>query len=307
MNIWRMKLRAGDYGDDMWPQCRGRGIASITYQPIYDLDLTNAREQDVPSSVRTAARKSIWRFAWEIVGGDIILIGDSKQRSIIARGFVDVAPGERAYKFNSLDPITEPNNPTIPWRHEVPVTWDTDFVPFSYVDGAPRITVMHYEPSWAPHNLPAETISSADGFLDETAYRRETPAAERNIARLHAALSNKFRRWLSVAHGIAAQQEKRRVDICFTQDGKNHLAELKVCYGGDTRASIREALGQIFEYNLYPPRTSASSWLIVLDTKPTPEDLVYIETLREQFSLPLSLVWVTENNTFMSDRSFLHQ
>ncbi|HXB62530.1 MAG TPA: hypothetical protein VNU94_06740 [Acidobacteriaceae bacterium] len=306
MNIWRMKLRAGDYGDDMWPQCRERAIASMTHPPIYDTDLSNSQKRDVPEAVRTAARTSIWRFAWDIVGGDVILVGDSLQRSIIARGFVDVAPGERAYRFNSVDPIVEPGNLEIAWRHEVPVKWDPDFVPFTYVDGAPRITVMHFDPSWAPHSLQVEPSDVSEDFLDDTAYRRETPASDRNIKRLHATLSNRFRAWLNNSHGIAAQQEKRRVDVGFSHNGKTHRAELKICYGGETRASIREALGQIFEYNLYPPRTSADSWLIVLDTKPSTEDIAYLEALRQQFQLPLSLVWATDNG-FISDLSFLDQ
>jgi hypothetical protein len=222
------------------------------------------------------------------------------QRSIIARGFVDVTPGERAYRFNSLNPIVEPNNPLIPWRHEVQVTWDADFVPFTYVDGAPRITVMHFDPSWAQPSLEVKGSDVSDDYLDDTAYRRRTPASDRNIKRLHATLSNRFRSWLSGAHGISAQQERGRVDIGFTHNGKTHLAELKVCYGGETRASIREALGQIFEYNLYPPRTSADSWQIVLDTKPSAEDVSYFESLRLQFEIPLSLVWATDAG-FQSD------
>ena len=305
MNIWRMKLRAGDYGDDMWPQCRERAIASMTHPPIYHLNLTNTQKRDVPVDVRTAARTSIWRFAWDIMGGDVILIGDSLKRSIIARGFVDCEPGERAYRFNAHDPMTEPNNSVIPWRHEVPVTWDPDFVPFTYVDGAPRITVMRYEPSWAPQHLQPGGSEDGDDFLEDAGYRRETPAASRNIKRLHSTLSNRFRRWLSSAHRITAKQEKKRVDISFSQDDRTHLAELKVCYGGDTRASIREALGQVFEYNLYPPRLSADSWLIVLDTKPATEDVAYFEALRQQYKLPLSLVWSTDTG-FESDRPFLN-
>jgi hypothetical protein len=177
MNIWRMKLRAGDYGDDMWPQCRERAIASMTHPPIYHLDLTNTQKRDISVDVRTAARTSIWRFAWDIIGGDVILVGDSLKRSIIARGFVGCEPGERAYRFNTHDPMTEPSNPVIPWRHEVPVTWDPDFVPFTYVDGAPRITVMRYEPSWAPQHLQPWGSEDGDDFLVEDAgYRRETPA-----------------------------------------------------------------------------------------------------------------------------------
>jgi hypothetical protein len=70
MNIWRMKLRAGDYGYDMWPQCQERAIASMTHPPIYNLNLTHTEKRVVPVDVWTAARSSIWRFAWDIAGGE---------------------------------------------------------------------------------------------------------------------------------------------------------------------------------------------------------------------------------------------
>ncbi len=51
MNIWRMKLRAGNHGDDMFPQCRERGIAAITYQAIFNTDLTRHTKRDLDSGV----------------------------------------------------------------------------------------------------------------------------------------------------------------------------------------------------------------------------------------------------------------
>jgi hypothetical protein len=64
MNIWRMKLRAGSHGEDMWPACRKRGVAVITHPPIYNTDLTKLNKSDLDAGVKTAARSSIWRFAW---------------------------------------------------------------------------------------------------------------------------------------------------------------------------------------------------------------------------------------------------
>lgn len=93
MNIWRMKLRAGNYGEDIWPACRERGVAAITHPPIYNVDLTRLRKNDVDPEVKTAARTSIWRFAWDVRGGDVIYVGDSKSKSMIARGFVAAEPG----------------------------------------------------------------------------------------------------------------------------------------------------------------------------------------------------------------------
>jgi hypothetical protein len=93
VNMWRMKLRAGAYGDDMWPACRDRGVAVITHPPIYNTDLTKLVPGDLDPAVKTAARVSIFRFAWEIQGGDVILVGDSVSKMMIARGFVTSAAG----------------------------------------------------------------------------------------------------------------------------------------------------------------------------------------------------------------------
>ena len=298
MNIWRMKLRAGDYGDDMFPLCLQRGIASMTDFPIYDVDLTHLDKKDVDPEVKTAARSSIWRFAWDMVGGDIILVGDSESKSIIARGYVEGNPGERAYRYNDKSPMVEPSNPQARWRHEVPVSWDKDFKKFPYKDGAPRITVMHYDPSWAaPIHAPAALLEARRNdkpehdWLNEDAHLRETPSSQRNILKLHSALSNRFRRWLKKEFRIKAIQEENRIDLHFTHRGMTHLAELKICYGENTKRAIRDALGQVLEYNVYPPGKVMNSWLIVLDHDPSQTDRQFIALLREKFSLPLTLGW----------------
>jgi len=201
MNIWRMKLRAGNHGDDMWSSCLDSGVAAMTHPPIYNVDLTHMHRHDVDPEVKTAARTSIWRFAWDIRGGDVIYVGDSKSKSMIARGFVTAEPGTRAYRYNPYDAITEPSKPEIAWRHEVPVEWDHDFVPFHYKDGVPRYTVAPFDPAWvnsaadtATSAAPGEVDQRAAEFLNESAYKRETQASQRNILRLHAALSNRFGR-----------------------------------------------------------------------------------------------------------------
>lgn len=143
MNIWRMKLRAGNHGDDMFPQCRERGIAAITYQAIFNTDLTRHTKRDLDPGVQGAARSSVFRFAWEIRGGD----------------------------------------------------------------------------------------------------------------------------------------------------GITHLAELKICYGGNTRAAIRGAMRQLLEYNHYPSRSEAHCWWLVMDHHPAGTDREYIDVLRTKYALPLTLTW----------------
>jgi hypothetical protein len=201
-----MKLRAGEGakgGDDMWPACRDRRIASFTHGPILNTDLTDREKADVNPSVKGSARPSIFWFAWEIKGGDVIYVGDSQTHSIIARGTVLGEPGQRAYRYNSGDAITEPSKPNIAWRHEVPVQWDSDFSPFLYKDPAPQNSVFPWKPlTVEERNDRRDAFNSSDGagpedaLLNDLAYQRETPAFKRNILRLHVSLSNKFRIWI---------------------------------------------------------------------------------------------------------------
>ncbi len=266
MNIWRMKIRAGSGGDNMFPACRDRGIASFTHGPIYNTDLTNLKKSDVDSAVRGSARPSIWWFAWEIKGSDVIYVGDSETHSMIARGVVGGEPGKRAYRYNAGNAITEPNNPSIAWRHEVPVLWDKDFIPFIYKDPAPQNSVYPLKPQSiqeqsdhgsAPTDRATETPNP---LLKELAYQRETAVSKKNIMRLHVSLSNQFRLWLERRFAMKVVQEKKWIDMSFTCAGQKHLAEVKICYGEDTRHAIREALGQLFEYNFYPPYEESHFW-----------------------------------------------
>lgn len=168
MNIWRMKLRAGNHGDDMWPICRERGIAAITYQAIFHTNLSRLSKRDLDPGVKFSARSSILRFAWEIKGGDEILVGDSISKCVIARGFVSSNPGKRAYRYNARNPIREPGNPNVPWRHEVPVDWDAEFEPFPYRDGAPQHTVMHFDPAWVQPSEGARSLSAGSGHESDS-------------------------------------------------------------------------------------------------------------------------------------------
>jgi hypothetical protein len=304
-----MKLRAGSYGEDMWPPCREHGVAVITHPPIYDIDLTKLRKTDLDAEVKTAARSSIWRFAWDIRGGDIILVGDSRKKSIIGKGYVTSEPGIRAYRYNTHNPIREKGHSRASWRHEIPVVWDDDFLPFTYVDGAPRHTVMHFDPTWAsaPFDGAMTRNEGEAAFLNEAAYRRDTQASYKNVLKLHTALSNRFRAWLKHRFEVVGIQEKNQLDIHFTHDGTSYLVELKICYGGNSKAAIREALGQIIEYNHYPPRLQKQRWLLVLDSSPTVSDKEYIAVVRERYNLPLGMAWPLDGNFEISPPGFLPQ
>lgn len=295
-----MKLRAGPGGDDMFPACKTRGIASFTHRPIYNTDFTNLQKADVDHAVKGSARPSIFCFAWTIEGGDVIYVGDSETHCIVGRGIVGGKPGKRAYRFNNGDAMTEPRNPRIAWRHEVPVDWDEDFSPFEYKDPAPQNSVIQLHGSGSDkrndaNGSPDETVGQvASALLNELAYQRETSASKKNIERLHASLSNQFRVWLKRSFGIDVKQEENSIDLIFTFHAETHLAELKICYCGNTKHAIREALGQLLEYNHYPPHCENRSWWLVLDCEPSRDDRKYISTLRQKYRFPLILAWRDE-------------
>ena len=127
--------------------------------------------------------------------------------------------------------------------------------------------------------------------LDEATYSREMERMLQRIFPRHSALSNHFVEWLSLNGYSDVSQEKKWVDVEFTHSGELCRAELKVCYGINSTQAIREALGQLLEYNHYGSRKPANRWLVVLDQVPTSEDKKYIDRLRTRLRLPVYLGW----------------
>lgn len=294
MNIWRMKLRAGSHGPDMWEQCRKRRIASMTDPPILNIDLTNLTPEQVHPDVKTSSRASIRRFAWEIRGGDIIYVGDSGAKQLIARGCIGGEVGARAYRYNSKNAIHPEGRPDEPWRHEIPVVWDSEFEPIDYKDMSYLVTVAPIEKAWREFGKVLETGDNAEHLLSEDDYERETKISKKNVVKLHSALSNRFKLWAQARWKIKIVQEDEYVDTTFELFGKRTMVEFKICYGSHTRRAIREALGQILEYNHFPKRTQRESWWLVLDHQPSEDDLRYADTLRQKYNFPLLLGWETD-------------
>jgi len=302
MNIWRMKLRAGTGGVDMYPICLKRGVVSYTHPPIYEMNFTDKTKTDIPSAVKGSALPSVKYFAWDISGGDEIYIGDSSTKSIIAKCIVKGEVGKRAYRFNAGDAIPDPNDRNIFWRHEIPVDWVANFMPFKYKDPAPQNSVIcltnrskfsqYYDLN---RSLNENNVETPNALLNELSYQRETRASQKNILRLHVNLSNRFRLWIERKYKTKVKQEDRGIDLIFTHLTMKHIAELKICYGEDTRHAIREALGQLFEYNHYPSYEEADFWWLVLDFEPSENDLDYISVLRERYSIPLTIAWSNGN------------
>lgn len=317
MKFWRMRLRCGfakNGGEDMWPPCEKHHVAAITYNGVHKVDLHPFSRRNLPprwDEVR-GGKGSLAHFAWDIVGGDKIFVADSSSGQIVGAGYVSAPPDSIAYRFDLHSPIQPKDSPR--WCHLIDVDWDSTFTPFRYSSPrAPMQTVLELNPgevnqydrssSQQGHRdsgLSDEQIEQA--LLAEDAYSRYTPAAIRTITRKHVALSNCFCKWLRSSFGLAVKQEARQIDAVFKTKNATFLVEFKIAYQGDTRRAIREAMGQLLEYNHYPPRTECDHWFLILDEEPNQEDIAFIRILMNRYSLPLNLGWKQDSGFVFMDR-----
>ena len=86
------------------------------------------------------------------------------------------------------------------------------------------------------------------------------------------------------------------MDVEFYDNrNKFYRAEIKICHGIGTTRAIREALGQLFEYNYYGLRKPADEWGIVINEKPSERDIQFIKCLNTKLNFPLHLWWFEED------------
>lgn len=77
-----------------------------------------------------------------------------------------------------------------------------------------------------------------------------------------------------------------------------HYFEVKT---SSARRSIREALGQILEYNHYPGTTRAKKMFIIGPEKPDDHDVKYMKMLRDTYHLPLWFRWYSFEDNKLSN------
>jgi len=302
-----MALRVGLAGENLWPLCRQHGVAAITYDPIDNTDLSTYGNADRPAAWRQLSGSqpgSMNAFGWSIRGGDALYVRESGAGGLmVGLGTVKGEVGDRAYHFQASSPIREVSGKQ--WHHLVNVDWDNSFVGFLYKDRSPNTTVLRATQeerqqwnlastitSHKNENLTDEELRTA--LLLESSYSRYTAPSLRLIVRLHAKLSNAFRAWMLATRGIIVKQEIDRIDCAFIEDGKRTMVEFKIAYEGNTRRAIREALGQILEYNFYPSRKLHQRWMLILDIPPSSDDLKYVWSLKAELKLPLIIGWPNE-------------
>lgn len=161
----------------------------------------------------------------------------------------------------------------------------------TFVDKLPQDRPGLVETPRASETWTVDPATDAPVPLTEDSYLRTTDASQRVIARAHAELSNSLARWLKDQGCTQIRQEEAWVDVCFERGKRTYIAEIKVTAGISTRHAVREALGQLLEYNHYGWRRSFDRWWIVLDRQPTTEDRAYVEKLRSEYKFPLRLGW----------------
>jgi hypothetical protein len=189
-------------------------------------------------------------------------------------------------------------------RFRCPVEAVTALEPTQYVEVPERIQDAGLSLRFAAPTFvgafPVQNPGGGDEYgrtspLAEDAYFREVGARLHTIVPLHNALSNAFAAWAKHRGFSKVRQEAFRVDVEFHGNSGLHRAELKTCHGVGTTKSIREALGQLLEYNHYGLRSTAATWWVVLDTKPSNDDRKFIKVLREKRGLPLVLCWEVDD------------
>ena len=131
MNYWRMAMRCGTQGPDMFPECRKRGIAAIGYRDTVEdcrkLGGRDGYQRAFRSKwcVSGSAYRSLEHLAFDMMPGDVIYVKHGPQiagKGVVTDGY--------AYDPNIL------RGTKCPWGHFLRVVWEQDFPTFECLLGA---------------------------------------------------------------------------------------------------------------------------------------------------------------------------
>jgi len=136
VTTWRMAFRCGSQGHDMWPYCRELSVAAIEYSSLELVDLSEHPPNEpghLWNQLASGQKGSLRKVAYEMKEGDAIYVKRGTQ--IICRGIV-----RGTYQFDHQHRIVDPGRRV--WAHQVPVDWETDFIPVNIKLGAEPTTVL---------------------------------------------------------------------------------------------------------------------------------------------------------------------
>ena len=102
----------------------------------------------------------------------------------------------------------------------------------------------------------------------------------------HNELSDAMVKYLIKNGYLNVKAEEAYVDIsCQEPSGKKIFFELKTAQ--TVKSAIREAIGQLMEYNHYPNKNRADKLIIVTILEPTKDDIQYLTGLRTIYHIPV--------------------
>lgn len=102
----------------------------------------------------------------------------------------------------------------------------------------------------------------------------------------HVKLQNALFDFLCKRYGKnAVHYEREYVDLQLDQDGVITLFEIKMAV--TAKSCIREAIGQLLEYDIYPSRKRRSQLVVVGTECSTDSDEAYVKYLRTEHAIPI--------------------
>jgi hypothetical protein len=102
----------------------------------------------------------------------------------------------------------------------------------------------------------------------------------------HVRLQNRLYDHLCDLYGKdAVGYERSFVDLILKEHNGTTYFEIKTA--PTAKSCIRQAMGQLLEYGIYPDHQRAEKLVVVGDGEPTLDDLAYLRHLRGKFSLPI--------------------
>lgn len=135
------------------------------------------------------------------------------------------------------------------------------------------------------------TLPGYKGYIESIQKDKKTgavnvKASEYIMTFQHNELSNALVDYLKNNGYQNVKAEDNYIDItCNDASGKKIFFELKTAQ--TVKAAIREALGQLLEYNHYPNANRADKLIIVTAHEPEMEDIQYLTGLRTVYHIPV--------------------
>lgn len=136
MNKWRMSMKVGSRGDNLWPQFHELGVAAMTYPPVIQIDFNNYSTDNRPprwDELSRSQQGSLNALAYNVKKGDVIYVKDGGE--LVSEGLVL----SEYYYDDSRDVIDKYDDI---WPHRIKVKWIDSFPILPIKLGAEQHTLL---------------------------------------------------------------------------------------------------------------------------------------------------------------------